>query len=325
MSLQKRILVCTPPVETGGPELLHQLVYELRDIGHDAYICYYPFDSDHQTPKAYQHYNIPQSKFLDADGMIIVIPEVLTNLVRIITKAKIILWWLSVDNYYNRTGESMLLDSLRAAKSLFSFRKFGLNRVPLFGLGAVEHVCQSNYALEFLARNGLRGSMLGDYVVETYTCNPQLMRERKRVVCYNPKKGMKNTNKLIRACPEIKFIPISGLSAQGVRDLLSSAMIYIDFGHHPGKDRLPREAAIAGCCVITGCRGSAENDVDIPIEKKFKIDEGNRGWEEEFRKLTMEIFDNFDKMSPTFDYYRSYIRSEREVFQRQIKDIFGEG
>ena len=32
--------------------------------------------------------------------------------------------------------------------------------------------------------------------------------------------------------------------------------VYIDFGHHPGQDRLPREAVQCGCVVITGTRGS---------------------------------------------------------------------
>jgi len=38
--------------------------------------------------------------------------------------------------------------------------------------------------------------------------------------------------------------------------------VYIDFGHHPGQDRLPREAVQCGCVVITGKRGSG-NQINI--------------------------------------------------------------
>jgi len=44
-----------------------------------------------------------------------------------------------------------------------------------------------------------------------------------------------------------------------------SRKLYVDFGKHPGKDRMPREAAVHGCCIITGRRGAAGNPFDIPI------------------------------------------------------------
>ena len=31
----------------------------------------------------------------------------------------------------------------------------------------------------------------------------------------------------------------------------------VDLGHHPGKDRLPREAALAGCVTVVGRAGAA--------------------------------------------------------------------
>ena len=46
---------------------------------------------------------------------------------------------------------------------------------------------------------------------------------------------------------------------------------YIDFGPHPGMDRLPREAALAGCVVITNCEGAANFEEDIPLPPEFKF------------------------------------------------------
>ena len=49
-------------------------------------------------------------------------------------------------------------------------------------------------------------------------------------------------------------------------------MIYIDFGEHPGKDRIPREAALRNLIVITNRNGAAVNNIDVPIDNMFKID-----------------------------------------------------
>lgn len=54
---------------------------------------------------------------------------------------------------------------------------------------------------------------------------------------------------------------------------MSKSKVYIDFGNHPGKDRIPREAAISGCIVITGKRGAAAFAEDVCIPETYKFDE----------------------------------------------------
>ena len=46
---------------------------------------------------------------------------------------------------------------------------------------------------------------------------------------------------------------------------------YIDFGPHPGMDRLPREAALAGCIVLTNREGAANFAKDVPLPEEFKF------------------------------------------------------
>ena len=52
---------------------------------------------------------------------------------------------------------------------------------------------------------------------------------------------------------------------------LLRAKIYIDFGPHPGMDRFPREAALAGCMIVTNTQGAAEYYADVPIPHKYKF------------------------------------------------------
>ena len=107
---------------------------------------------------------------------------------------------------------------------------------------------------------------------------------------YNPKKGIEFTRQLIEAAPDLNWVPLENMSNEEVRGKLKTSKVYIDFGDHPGKDRFPREAAISGCCVITGKRGSAAYD-DVPIPEDF-------------------------------DGYRSTIKAEKNKFIEDVRSIF---
>ena len=112
-------------------------------------------------------------------------------------------------------------------------------------------------------------------------------------VVYNTAKGMHYADEIIRrACgkktkPErdgsirgggLRFSPIGKgeggrerLSGEEVVALLRRAKVYVDFGPHPGMDRLPREAALAGCVVLTNREGAAAFDEDVPLPKEHKF------------------------------------------------------
>ena len=53
---------------------------------------------------------------------------------------------------------------------------------------------------------------------------------------------------------------------------MNKTKIYIDFGYHPEKDKMPREVVLNNNC-ITNYKGSAKNKYDIPISKKFKFEQ----------------------------------------------------
>ncbi|EFI6860961.1 hypothetical protein BCD16_004758, partial [Escherichia coli] len=94
--------------------------------------------------------------------------------------------------------------------------------------------------------------------------------------------------------------------------------LYIDFGHHPGKDRFPREAVMAGCVLITGVEGSAANEVDIPIPSRFKLDSNKFNFESEFKKCVDNIFSNFQNEIKEFEYYRNCIKNEEQDFRNDV-------
>ena len=85
---------------------------------------------------------------------------------------------------------------------------------------------------------------------------------------------------------------------------------------------MPREAAMCGCCVITGLEGSASNDIDLPIDSIYKLDNKSLTFKSEFASLIVSVFEDFDTHFHNFDSYRSSIRKEPQVFSEQVQRIF---
>jgi hypothetical protein len=87
-------------------------------------------------------------------------------------------------------------------------------------------------------------------------------------------------------------------------------------------DRIPREAAISGCCVITGKDGAAGYYEDIPIPDRYKVDDLEDVDVEAVKKLLLGIFENYDERIEDFAYYREMIRGEKEKFILDAMKIF---
>jgi hypothetical protein len=145
---------------------------------------------------------------------------------------------------------------------------------------------------------------------------------KQNIILYNPTKGWKITQQLITRYPQWKFFPLKGLNRDQLSEKLYSAKLYIDFGHHPGRDRMPREAAMHGCCLITGKLGSAGNTIDLPIPAQYKFDSNAPGFIEAFGVLAKDVMDNFPKHYAIFDAYRKWLQDEPRIFKQQIADYF---
>lgn len=315
----KKIYILAPAGGvTGGPELLHQLGATLCSLGQYAYIAYVPFEMDQKCPEPYKKYDVPVAQIEDEAGNAIVVPEVYAGMVMRFRKAQSIVWWLSVDNYSYQGPFGRIWLKKRWLELKLCLKR---NRpLRIASLRKCEHLAQSHYAREFLTKHGISSLMLSDFLNEEHFGSNQ--NTKLKQIAFNPAKGFDVTEKLIALNSDIKFVPIKGMSPSGVKSLLESSMIYIDFGHHPGKDRMPREAAMAGCCVITGIKGAAAFDDDVAIPSEYKLAESDPVFHEKFRKCVLNIFERFDEVSLQFSIYRNRIASEKSVFESEVKNVF---
>jgi hypothetical protein len=338
----KIYIACPANFATGGPELLHQFGYHLiNDLGIKVFMYYYNFNSTvFLTPvhPEYEIYRVPyitdQQAIEDDKVNILVVPEVLDGLMQLKKYEKIRkgLWFLSVDNYY--LGQ-LIKEKLVNKKPLFNFslekylnkldklaKKYDYKKDDLLKL-ADFYMANSFRVLEWFKE------LKPMYHLQDNILNPlfysvnfeDFLSQKEDIVVYNPAKGLNFTRKIMSKAKYIKFVPISNMTREEVIKTLLRAKVYIDFGHFPGPERIPKEAAILGCCVITGKRGCAAFFEDVPIPDEYKFEDREENIPKIIEKIR-DCFENFEERYKDFEYYRKVIRNGPQKFVEDLRKIF---
>lgn len=334
----KIYVYCPAGVVTGGAELLHQLVSFLNDNGREAYIVYFG-EKKHIVPNDYLCYNVNiVDNVIDDEKNLEVIYEGIFNFIGNCKSTQKILWWLSVDNFYlcstsflslkDLFGYSWKIGSLSLLKRLYFMickpYKYPKNIISIKDLCRMNvlHGYQSEYAQSFLLSHHFKELVaLKDYINADIFLEAIDYSNREDIILYNPKKGLDFTRKLIKLSPDLNWVPIQNMSRNQVIQLMKKAKVYVDFGYHPGKDRLPRECAANGCCIITGSRGSAGFFEDVMVPLKYKFDE-RKVSKLEIVKTIRWTLDNYNTAINDFYQYRIKIASEKKEFEEQVSFCF---
>ncbi len=317
----KVYILSSPNYATGGPECLHQLYFKLKSMGKNVFMFYYP--TDYIGNPVHEHYKIYSPEYVkeieDDPNNILIVPEMRTYYLPAFKRIQKGIWWLSVDNY---------LKSISNTKSKIS-RLFGFNKY--FSLKSKKnrsqislHLAQSKYAEEFLKGSDIFNvARLSDYSNnKVITMSHKINRNRKEnIVLYNPKKGIEVTNRIIESAPNINFQPIENMSYEDVLELIAKSKVYIDFGYHPGKDRLPRECAILDCCVITNKKGSAFYFEDVPIPDDYKLDYPEHNISQIIYKIN-SCLENYEDVIPHFKEYKKKQIELEKLMENEIENIF---
>ncbi len=303
-------VVCPAKFASGGPELAHQLCYELNKLGASAKMFYLvggqyePVD----TPalEKYERYcteHVTQLSEVERADAIMIHNESMTSYIPYYPKCRKALWWMSVDNYLKDTHKL----PHEEIKKHVEF-----------------HLVQSQYAYDYVKNQvGVEEEkilFLSDYIHEAFYKKYFPEGFRKNMVLYNPKKGLENLQPLIDRMPEVQWIPLINLSEEQLIKVMQIAKVYIDLGNHPGKDRIPREAALGGCCIITNKQGSAAFREDVPILEQYKFEHFADRYDD-MKALILDICDDFEEHSKNFVAYRQWIAEERMRFTQDTANL----
>jgi len=319
-SLRRILVVCPGNAVTGGPEALHQLVDAMRRAGHPAFIVYWPPGRTFEVPPPYAQYDAPQAPYEDLPGELIVFPEVMPSDALKVRQAEAALWWLSLDNFLCRKNVNPLRDwSQYWKRALRGQRPWNGAR----GLHRLRHLSQTEHATAYLRACGIEPEPLIDYINLDHFVDqtPALIAGKQNRILYNPTKGKAFVDRLRAARPDWDFQPLKGLDRDQLSELLDASRLYVDFGHHPGRDRLPREAASHGCCIVSGRLGSAGNDIDLPIPARYKFDTRAPDFVERAVPLMESILANFETHHRAFESYREWVRAEYGIFDEQVRAV----
>lgn len=324
MSVAMDFLVFIPAnAQTGGPEALHQLADCLEThTEHSVQVVYFNpqrpinfgivnnkpvlFTDFFKTPDNYKIYSfkIASNPTLTKET-ICILPEMLPDVAASISKyCKVLFWWLSIDNFFFHgfaTRISNFLDLINHN---------------------IYHATQSVYAATFLNNLGITSCSLSDYI--TYPVLEEINFSREDKVLFNPAKQSQLTQPFINALkPHVNLIPIQGYSHAELKNLFQTSKIYLELGHNPGKDRLPREAVANGCllmCTDTGA-GHYFRDTPIPVNSLISLqDLKTKQYEPLIKNITTNL-KTYSSSWSDYSFYRETISKERQTFIEEVKNL----
>lgn len=339
---------------TGGPLSTHQLAFILKKVSnYDVKIYYSPKIKTNPVHKEFTKFKLKYSfNINDNEKNFLIIPEHYPALNEALQfkKIKKIIWWLSIDNYINSKFRSENNRVIRALIKIPYFLIYLFNKLTFFIFGILTlkdylkiyyslfnfnsfkelkqtniHIAQSSYALNFIKKKliNIKTMLIEDQQRELYKKiyiknKKKIIKEKENIVSYNATKSNEFIFSIINYDKNINFVPIRGLTAVEMTNLLIKSKIYLDFGYHPGKDRAPREAALFGNFVITNFKGSAGFYDDVTISNNFKFKEKYKNLKK-INELIYSIFDNYPKYIKEMTKYKNKILNENRNETKQVK------
>jgi hypothetical protein len=287
-SPHRPVVVMSPLHYTGGPEALHQLDHALRAAGIESSMQYQGF-RDELVRKDFAHrYGCSESSGEVNPDAILIIPE--TENPRIWRERgwrRIVVWWLAAARFY-----------------------------PLQDYQRCFHIFQSSYAANHRAAEGIVGRMVTDYLrAEHFT--PSALRpscERPNVIACN----RRSAAWLVLAVPDLSGVSleiIEHCTPERVTKILRRARYYLDVGWHPGRDRMPREAAMLGCVVLCGRQGSAGFPDDMPLADELRIHDAQPS---SLASCIAQCEQNPERVTVAMDRYRTWITQQKPRFHAEV-------
>jgi hypothetical protein len=309
-----KYVVFLPASYTGGPFALLQLSDALTKIGHESQVvCYNKISGMKLKNNTISISYSDETNFGIANlkpkvchsfdrNDVIILPEVQLDLLKQFVNmgcSNCVFWWLSWDN-----APLSKLTGFEAKSALKN----------------AIHIFQSHYAQIQASKLGFHGPIVSDYTFfeESIICNDSI---KTNDICFLPRKSI-GTDKIVADLQRsFSIIRIENMSQSQVQDVLARSKYFIDFGNHPGKDRIPREAAIANCIPIVRREGAARYMEDVFLPKYLKIELEMMINSDLLVEHINKIELNRPEVLGSIEPYKRKIKSEKSEFISQVQDF----
>jgi hypothetical protein len=322
----KYVILSPYGVRTGGPEACYQLSDSLLRLGFEAEMWLVSegdvntfrdalkkqirfIDTSLNIPERsnivdeYAHYMTKPFQGSKANEQVTyILPEVYMWMLPLLLGAKVLIWWLSVDNAFRALADINL----------------NLLRSPL-----IKHAVQSEYANKFTQSLGLNSTFLTDYTVVSEKQTLPLTKRPLRIAINAGKKVIFDVDAfsqlLLKSCPAVDIVKIVSLSREQVYEAFSTSRVFIDLGNFPGKDRMAREALLLGATIVVGSAGAGMHEADYPISKTYRPHIFDLG---QIAKLATHMALNPTAHESQFDVARQIFSNEKANFDKEVIQTF---
>ena len=311
---------------SGGPEALHQLVYYMRKIGLDAYAVYYEYSGFvcAKPITRYEQYGVTAVVYSDIEDKIenyIIAPENAPWCLNGFKKAKKCIWWLGVKA--SQLHEAGLFYRMIYWKRRLLGQSILEARNMLFNPEKCLHLCGSKFAFEYVKQKFPKSVV--EYLVEPISLdflminNIFMYGEKEDIVLYNPSKPSKIMEALLER-KRFNYIPLKGFLPEKLAEYYKKAKLYVDFGEFGGPERMPKEAVYFGCNILVANHNAANNDFDVAIPNKYKVDDCETVEQVEIRIEEMLL--HYKDQTNDFLLFKAKVDGLEENFIKQLKKIF---
>jgi len=317
------ICLISPCTFTGGPLAIHQAAAKIKAHGGDVGIMYLKNRKRQQAFEAngnqitstisflnrlkindqLKTFGFPTRETFSINDHFIVpetMPAIAYQLLRVGCK-NVSIWWLSVDNF--PLGELHTLQTQRLLRDC-------------------THFCQSEYAANFVRRHGASAVlMLSDEIDLSINKRLPSTQERANDLCFLPNKATGADQLLECLSEKFSLIRLENMSRRQITETLLNTKIFLDLGHHPGKDRVPREAALCGAIPVIRAEGAACFEQDVPLPTALLVETEAYFNGPKFVSRLQEILNKADEYNDILAAYRIKIKQEKEIFTSEIQTL----
>ena len=270
------------------------------------YLC---GNSDDLTPNIYKaEYEIEHLKndvILDKSTMII-LPEGMCDFLPFFNDASKMIAWLSINNMHG-------FDRSNTCRDLIDKKSLRLLDC--------SHAAQAPWIQKVLSSWGAKSFLLGDYINKSYF-NASPVTSKENCIAYYPSKGRHLGEFFAQNNPMYKYIRLQNLNSFGMLWALDTSKVYIDFGHFPGKDRIPREALLRGCIIFIHNQGCATDYESFPVDDYFRFSDTDV-IDGTLEAKIRNALDNYEDLYAKQELILNSVKQEYFSFSKQVSQIFG--
>ena len=323
---------------SGGINSLHILCRALRCKGFNARMYYTSLPDSFQNDPIIQSFNLPYCLELnDSPGNLLIVPEATTSLLQQFSQIRKMVYWLGLFFYFRSKPNRGVMAFKPLRRLFYCSDYFGKSRSwchsfskklnywnkkndPIWRDGTL-HMSNSYYVADFLKSMGIEQVWLLHNPVRDEFYSEKPIAKRSKTILFGPKTSQFLIKQLQKQLPGFRCIRLKGLAATEVKNLYNEAMLFIELGNFSGRDRMPREAVLSGCVVISSTNGSAAYYDDIQLPDFYKVNTRHT-YQRELVDKVISVTGNYQKHFDEMKPYIKYLRHERDDFERNAAEIF---